>query len=419
MSARPSGEICESGGVFRLAIVCSHPIQYLAPWFAALAAEPQLDVTVLYGDDHGMRAGFEPGFQKTFGWDVDLSAGYRFEILRNQALRPGVDRFWGILSSELFTRLTPQRFDGVLIQGWNYALYPLALLAARRRGLPVLVRCESVQPKTGLKQMLLRRYLASCAAALAISTPNRRLLLHYGVPAERIFFSPYAVDGAHFRLGVGQRQAARRAWRLALRLDAEAATPILLFVGKLVPIKAPELLLEAFLALRRLGIFAHLVFCGDGPLRNSLEQAASAAGPFASDVSFLGFVNQAELPTLYAAADVLILPSLRETFGVVVAEAMHAGLPVVVADSVGCAEDLVRPAQTAPPAGLCFAAKDAAALLQCLRELCEGPQAQNRRAVLAAGARVRIAHWNYAAATHGLLQALTSLPAHLPILLQR
>ena len=63
-------------------------------------------------------------------------------------------------------------------------------------------------------------------------------------------------------------------------------------------------------------------------------------------VHFLGFRNQSELPALYAAADVLCLPSVRETFGLVVSEAMHAGLPVVCSDRVGCTEDLVLPGQT-------------------------------------------------------------------------
>jgi glycosyltransferase involved in cell wall biosynthesis len=393
----------QANRVHRVAMVCSHPIQYLSPWFADLAQDSRLQVTVLYGDEHGMRQGFDPGFGKAVRWDVDLGSGYRFVTLKNRAPRPGVGHFFGILNPELLRVLSPRDFDAVVIQGWNYALYPLALAVARWRRLPVLLRCESVTPRDGCKRELLRRYLGACAATLAVSTGNRRLLVSYGVPPERIFFSPYAVDGHRFALPAPERQAARAAWRQRLNIDD--AMPLLLFAGKLLPVKAPELLLQAFFALRRLGVKAHLCFCGDGELRRSLEQAATGV----PEVSFVGFLNQTAMPGLYAAADALVLPS-HETFGMVVLEAMHAGLPVVVSDGVGCAEDLVLPhPRYSQPAGLCFPAGDLDALTGCLRELCEGSAAATVRAALTAGAAPRLASFSYAKATRGLCDALDAI----------
>src|SRR5262249_26851837 len=155
------------------------------------------------------------------------------------------------------------RYDAVVIQGWNYALYPLALLAARRAGLPVFMRAESVllpgaedagaTARRRIKDALLRRYLGACAGALAASSGNRRLGMRYGVPAERIFLAPYAVDGERFRLSAEQRQTARRSLRSELGLgDA----PVLLFCGKLIAVKAPALLLAAYAELRESGTAA-------------------------------------------------------------------------------------------------------------------------------------------------------------------
>lgn len=383
-------------------MVCSHPIQYLAPWFRKLAAHPELDITVFYGDDHGLRAGFDPEFQQTVRWDVDLTSGYRFVTLRNHAPRPGVGPFFGIFSADLFKVLTKDRFDAVVIQGWNYALYPLALLAAKLYGLPVIIRCESVllpeaAQKAAWKRHILKRYLSACAAALAVSSGNRRLLLSYGVPPERIFFSPYAVDGARFALPKKERDAARARWRKKLGITDDK-TPLLLFCGKLISVKAPALLLESFFTLRSQGIAAHLLFCGDGELRDSLERQAQGR----QDVAFSGFVNQSELPALYAAADALVLPSQRETFGIVVLEAMHTGLPVIASEGVGCAADLV-------PDELRFAAGDGAALFHCLRLLTEGPEAEARRADFSARAARRAATWTYIESTQGLLSALHSI----------
>ena len=284
--------------------------------------------------------------------DVDLATGYRRVLLPNHAPRPGVGRFWGVASLAVFGELSTARYDAVVIQGWNYALYPLALLAARRAGLPVLMRAESARlpgaepaatPRQLAKDAILRRYLGACAGALAVSSGNRRLLVHYGMPPARIFSSPYAVDGERFRRSPEQRQAAQAVLRARLGLPTggpgDAAPPILLYCGKLVPVKEPQLLLAAFAALRRGGTPAALVVVGDGPLRGELQAWTRAHA--VPDVHFLGFKNQSELPELYAAADALILPSRRETFGVVVIEALHAGVPVIASDGVGCAEDLV------------------------------------------------------------------------------
>lgn len=437
-----------TGRRYRVAMVCSHAIQYLVPWFVQAGAHPRLDLTVLLGDAHGLSAGHDPEFGQSFRWDIDLATGYRRILLPNQALRPGVGRFFGVASLAVFDELRAGRYDAVVIQGWNYALYPLALLAARRAGIPVLMRAESMRlpdepgvertprrlVKELVKESVLRRYLGACAGALAVSSGNRRLLAHYGMPAERIFASPYAVDGTRFQLPPAERQAARQRLRAQLGLagtaDGEGGTPLLLYCGKLIPVKEPQLLLSAYAALRRSGVAATLVLAGDGPLRPELEEWVRAHA--VPDVHFLGFKNQSELPALYAAADALVLPSQRETFGIVVVEAQNAGLPVIASDGVGCAEDLVlppraesqdsalrfaRPAPFVPPrgdepalpTGLTFRRGDAAGLIRCLETLCSGAGAEDLRRKLAVGARRRAASWTYAAATAGLVQALDAL----------
>jgi glycosyltransferase involved in cell wall biosynthesis len=90
---------------------------------------------------------------------------------------------------------------------------------------------------------------------------------------------------------------------------------------------------------------ARAVFIGDGEERSEILARASRAD-IAAFVSIAGFVNQAELPAWYAAADSLVLPSdARETWGLVVNEAMAAGLPVIVSEAAGCSPDLVREGQ--------------------------------------------------------------------------
>jgi glycosyltransferase involved in cell wall biosynthesis len=98
-------------------------------------------------------------------------------------------------------------------------------------------------------------------------------------------------------------------------------------------------------ALARLGDReVEVVFAGSGALEATLRKTAAES---AVRASFLGFVNQRELPAVYTSADLLVLPSEHdETWGLVVNEAMACGVPAVVSDAVGCGPDLVDPGVT-------------------------------------------------------------------------
>ena len=82
---------------------------------------------------------------------------------------------------------------------------------------------------------------------------------------------------------------------------------------------------------------------GDGPLRAECEALVSSGR---IPVRFAGFLNQSEIAKAYIAADMLVLPSEGETWGLVVNEAMCCGRPCIVSDQVGCGPDLVQPGQT-------------------------------------------------------------------------
>lgn len=109
-------------------------------------------------------------------------------------------------------------------------------------------------------------------------------------------------------------------------------------------------LVQAAVRLAAAGKGVELVVAGAGPLEGSLAEAARAGGV---DGRFLGFVNQSKLPVVYASADAIVLPSTaRETWGLVVNEAMACGIPAVVSDAVGCGPDLIQPGVTGAVAPL-------------------------------------------------------------------
>ncbi len=122
--------------------------------------------------------------------------------------------------------------------------------------------------------------------------------------------------------------------------DATPQTTVILFCAKLQPWKRPLDLLRAFAQAHHAN--ALLVFAGEGPQRPELERKTAALG-VGERVRFLGFKNQSELPAVYTAADLMVLPSEYEPFAVVVNEASCCGCPVVASDRVGAARDLIAP----------------------------------------------------------------------------
>jgi glycosyltransferase involved in cell wall biosynthesis len=333
-------------GPYRVAYLVSHPIQYQAPLLRYLAARPELDVTALFLSDFSVREYRDAGFGVSVHWDVPLLEGYAHEFL------PGLGRhdrvgFWRPLAGGLWRTLTRGRFDALWVHGYAQQSVLRAVALARARGMTILLRGDSHLTdakrgpvKTWLKRRAMPRFFRLIDGFLAIGGLNRQYYLHYGAPDERIFPMPYAVDNEFFRRQVAE--AARRRESLRGELGLETGRPVILYASKLMPRKRPGDLLDAYARLSVDGRepHAYLVFVGDGEERSRLEHRARQLAW--SSVRFAGFRNQTELPRYYDLADVFVLPSAHEPWGLVVNEVMNAGKPVVVSDGVGAAPDLVQ-----------------------------------------------------------------------------
>jgi len=177
----------------------------------------------------------------------------------------------------------------------------------------------------------------------------------FGVPADKLFFAPYAVDNTRHAEAIRVRSSQRGA-ELHVRI---------LFVGKLIEKKRPMDLLQAFHKLQRKSpdSTTELWFVGSGIQQSDLE-----AYVFENDlqgVTFWGFQNQTRLPHFYSNADIFVLPSgYGETWGLVVNEAMCHGKPIIVSDLVGCGADLVTESN-----GFRFPHKDVHRLAEYLDKL--------------------------------------------------
>jgi glycosyltransferase involved in cell wall biosynthesis len=386
----------------KLAIVATHPIQYYAPWFACLTRQPGLALRVFYLWDFGVTTRIDRGFQAPVRWDIPLLEGYGHEFVPNHSAHPGTASFLGLWNPELPARLARWRPDAVLLTAYNFATLGYFLARRRASDAPLIFRGDShrLVRRPGLAEPL-RRALVSAVfrrmdAFLYVGSANREYFERHGVPGERLFYAPHAVDNARFRAAQPAARAAAPAWRRTLGIPEHAR--VILFAGKLEEKKRPLDLLQAFAAakLER----ACLLFVGSGAQEAALRNAAAGR----RDVFFAPLRNQSEMPLTYCAGDVFVLPSFGpfETWGLAVNEAMCMGLPVIASDHVGCARDLVLDHET----GLTFRAGDVDALRAALQlALADGERLKR----WGANASERIRAYDYEATTAGLLASLRFL----------
>jgi glycosyltransferase involved in cell wall biosynthesis len=399
--------------MIRLAHLLSHPIQYKSPLLRRIVQEPDIRLTVFFRSDFSIANYLDPGFGVNLQFDVDLLAGFEHHFLpalgRNDKLS-----FVAPLNYGLGKHLRNGRFDAIWVHGYGSAYNLYALGLAKSLGLRVLLSDEAhlrSRVRSSLDQLkadAVFAYLRRCVDGfLAIGSANRDYYLHHGARDDRIFLMPYAVDNSWFASRGPHARAQAKAALLSV-LGIGESRAVVLFASKLIRRKRCADLVHAFSRLDRETIRPRplLIVIGDGEERLGLEAAVGGLD-LQDDVKFLGFRNQSELPALYHAADVFVLPSDSEPWGLVVNEAMSAGCPVIAAKEVGATRDLIVEGVN----GYAFPAGDVVALTQKLATALSAPV---WLAAASAASRSRISTWDFEADVAGLRQAL-GLPARMAI----
>jgi glycosyltransferase involved in cell wall biosynthesis len=395
-----------TGERWRVAFVNTHPIQYFAPLYAYLTNEAGLDVTALYLSDFSVRGGHDRGFGRPVTWDIDLLAGYIPLFMGKAASSRRLAGYFSMVAPQLWPAITTGGFDAVVIHGHNLAAHQVALAAALASSTPVFQRSEThlglQRPrwKEAVRRPLISAWYKAFDGFLAIGTANARYYESMGAPADRIYSVPYVVDNDRF-MASARQDSARRAETRA-RLGLSGAAPAVLSAAKFDKRKRPDDLISAFHLLQQEGVDAQLVMVGSGKMEEQLK--AVVAKRDIRNVSFPGFVNQSELPSVYAACDVFVLPSDNEPWGLAINEAMCAGLPIVLSEEIGCAQDLVRFGVN----GATFPAGNVTALAAALRPLLtDAPH----RARNGAASLERIRTWSYKECGQGLRAAIGAAKA--------
>jgi glycosyltransferase involved in cell wall biosynthesis len=312
-----------------LGVISYAPIQYHTPLWQLITKRGNVDLDMLFLSDRGISPINDTAFGVPITWDIDLLSGYSHAFLATAA-----DPDNAIRRARALARWIPDH-DAVVVNGYTSPWMLMAMAICKARGVPYLLRGSSHPEGTSsgirrrLRPIATRIVVAGSADCLSMGHLNEAFYRQNH--ARSVTFVPNSVDDERFACPptVGRPELLAK-WGLSEDL------PLIVFSGRLVDRKRPLDLIEA---VKRLPLLVNVLFVGDGPLADVIRAALPAGR-----AAVTGFINQAEMPSYYHAADILALTSEIEAWGLVVNEAMAAGVLPVVSDRVGCAPDLVQDA---------------------------------------------------------------------------
>ncbi|HUZ82077.1 MAG TPA: glycosyltransferase family 4 protein [Gaiellaceae bacterium] len=287
----------------RVTLLTEIPAPYRIPLFNALAERVELTVLFLR----------ERNPDRPYGLHAD-------ELRFKHRVLPGVDLTlrgrWIVLNRGVSRAL--RGADAVVLGGWNQPAFWTAVASCQARRVPAILWVESTDRdrRTGRLEPVKRMLLRGVAGYIVPGAAARAYVESLGVPPAHIEVAPNAVDPAIF--GSAMRTRTTGPCRLVA-------------VGRLALEKGIDTLLEA-----TRGLPVEIVLVGIGPEETRLRELA---GP---NVTFLGHVGRDELPAVYADADVAVMPSRSDPWGMILNEAALAGLPLVSTTAAGAAHELIE-----------------------------------------------------------------------------
>lgn len=321
-----------------------------------------------------------------YPWAFQPKVEYTIHQLRGHP-HPEADLPIGPLRHQLAELLETIQPQAIISVGWADCAYQQLLVLAHQRRIPVVLISDSRQrdePRSAAKEWLKRQLLRGYSAALVAGQESRSYLTELGFPPAAIFHPWDVVDNAFFQLSAAQAAPRQRSF---------------LCVSRLVTKKNHQGLLEAYASYQQQGGCWGLQLVGSGPLEDPLR-AQIAALPHPQRVQLLPFCQLEEVGRLYGQASAFVLASSTDQWGLVVNEAMAAGLPCLVSSACGCAVDLIEHSRT----GWCFDPSSTQALTELMHTAERQPPDQ--RAAMVAAARQRLDAFTPQAFVQGLLAAV-------------
>ena len=361
----------------RLVILTEIISPYRIPLFNTLAGNVEVDLHVIF------LAETDPTLRQ---WQV-----YKDEIQFSYQVLPSWRRRLGryniLVNRGVARALAGSAPDVILCGGYNYVASWQALWWARAHKIPFLLWSESnakdLRRGHAVVEFLKNSFLRKCSGFVVPGRAAQEYLCaDKKIMEGALFTAPNAVDNDLFAAGA----SAARQNAGALRRELDLPERYFLFTGRLVREKGVFELLAAYAKLTEsIRGQVGLVLVGDGASRQQLEHEAESISPGA--IKFAGFAQRKQLAIYYGLAEMLVLPTYADTWGLVVNEAMACGLPVILSEAAGCAPELMRENWN----GLLVPPRDVPSLTFAMNSLAERP---DLCVAMGANSAKQIAHYS-------------------------
>ena len=308
----------------------THPIQYFAPLYQRITEScPEVELTVLYLSDFSLRGAKDPGFKQSVVWDIDLMKGYQSRFVGQNYTNCAPGGFWSLATPDVWGAIRNGGFDLLWLHGYAHAAFLIAIAAAKTCGTALALRGDSqlLLNRPGVRRCIRNAVINKLFGLfdwfLAVGTRNSDYYICMGVPTRKILKLPYSIDNDRFK-APGRR--------------TRGGPVVVLFAAKLIARKDPHTFVDAARILQERGVPVVMLMAGSGELETELRERASGL----KNLEFLGFVNQSGMPDLMRRSDIFVATSDWEPWGLVINEAMAAGMAIITSDETGCAIDLVH-----------------------------------------------------------------------------
>ncbi len=328
----------------KVAIFLSHPIQYFSPLFEYISSNSKtVDLHVYYFSDYGVDGKGVDDFGIAYKWDIPLLDGYKYTFLKNNYKGHPWSGYFGLTNFDVFSTLRNEKYDLVMTHGWHQFSNFLVFFAAKFYGIKFSIRGETPAMyesyKTGYKKLLRKVFLSQLFKRVDdffyIGNQNYQFYRMFDINKNKLFFTPYSINNEYFYNCHKNNNIAKIKDSVGIKNN----DPVFLFSGKLIKRKQPDMVIKSFEIVRKI-MPCHLIIVGDGEMKEELitYQLKNKI----KDVHFIGFVNQSKIHEYYSIADIFILPSYKETWGLVVNEAMCCECAILVSTLVGSSYDLLK-----------------------------------------------------------------------------
>lgn len=378
---------CKSN--IKIGLLSNIPSPYRLPLFQLLGEQNNIDLEVAFNAISEANRNWR--VPEKFDFKSTVLSGRTFSIQRSDLITLHINRGIGAW-------LERGNYNTVIVGGWLSLAHIETILQCHKRNIPVILWSGSTFGEPSVIRTitlpLIRRLIDLCSAYIAYGTASREYLQSLGASSDLIAIAFNTVDIELFVNTVSGQEISkfRERYKLADRLT-------FLYVGQLIKRKGLEVLLKAFGRLQQNYPNTSLILVGTGSLEATLRKSVEDLGLVG--VHFTGHIPYEQLPTCYAASDVVLLPSLSEVWGLTLNEAMASTRPVITTDITGAARDLVIQGKT----GWIAQTGNIESLAECLAS-CAALTSNERKAMgYAANQHVR-SHFTLQHSVHGFLKAI-------------